>query len=61
MTMIQKSPDKTIQKIDMGFMAVLDSAIEKARQTNTKLVVWQDNKIIEIEPEERANHKNEKT
>ena len=41
-----------IQKIDKGFPAVALAAIEKARQTKTKLVVWRDGKIVEIDPNE---------
>jgi hypothetical protein len=48
----QQSTDEIIRKIDMGFPAVARAAIEKARQTKTKLVVWRDGKVIEIEPEE---------
>jgi|688.fasta_scaffold1392068_2 hypothetical protein len=50
--MIPPSPDKIIQKIDLGFPAIAAAAIEKARQTKTKLVIWRDGKIVEIDPEE---------
>lgn len=50
--MIQQSTDETIQKIDTGFPAIAHAAIEKARQTKTKLVVLRDGKIIEIDPDE---------
>lgn len=50
--MIQPSSDETIQKIDTGFPSVAQAAIEKARQTRTKLVVWHDGKIVEIDPDE---------
>ncbi|MDD2324685.1 MAG: hypothetical protein PHW63_01540 [Alphaproteobacteria bacterium] len=50
--MIQRSTDGTIQKIDTGFPAVAHAAIEKARQTKTKLVVLRDGKIVEIDPDE---------
>ncbi|QQR68911.1 MAG: hypothetical protein IPI58_08790 [Alphaproteobacteria bacterium] len=52
--MIEPSPDETIQKIDMGFPAIARAAIEKARQTNTKLVIWKDGKIVEVAPEEAS-------
>lgn len=50
--MSPKSTDETIQKIDTGFPAIAHAAIEKARQTGTKLVVWRDGKIVEIDPDE---------
>jgi len=50
--MIQPSTDETIQKIDLGFPSIAVAAIEKARQTKTKLVIWRDGKIVEIDPEE---------
>ncbi|MDX9690698.1 MAG: hypothetical protein RBT70_09625 [Alphaproteobacteria bacterium] len=50
--MIQQSPDETIKKIDTGFPAIAHAAIEKARQTKTKLVVLRDGKIVEIDPDE---------
>lgn len=52
--MIQLSTDETIHKIDTGFPAVAQAAVEKARQTKTKLVVWRDGKVVEIEPEEAS-------
>ena len=50
--MIPPSTDETIQKIDAGFPAVVQAAIEKARQTKTKLVVWRDGKVVEIDPDD---------
>lgn len=50
--MIQLSTDETIHKIDAGFPAVAHAAVEKARQTKTKLVVWRDGKVVEIDPDE---------
>ncbi len=50
--MIHPSTNETIRKIDEGIPAVIKAAIEKARQTKTKLVVWRDGKVIEIEPDE---------
>ena len=50
--MNQLSTDETIQKIDTGFPAVAIAAIEKARQTKTKLIIWRDGKIVEIYPDE---------
>ncbi|MCA3269504.1 MAG: hypothetical protein ACK5XX_01200 [Holosporales bacterium] len=52
LNMPQLSTDPIIKKIDLGFFAVGNAAIEKARQTKTKLVIWRDGKVIEIEPEE---------
>jgi hypothetical protein len=52
LTIPQLSTDPIIKKIDLGFSAVANAAIEKARQTKTKLVVWRDGKVIEIEPKE---------
>ena len=51
LTIPQISTDPIIKKIDLGFPAVANAAIEKARQTNTKLVIWRDGKIVEVEPE----------
>lgn len=52
--MIEPSTNETIRKIDIGFPAVAHAAVEKARQTKTKLVVWRDGKVVEIEPEEAS-------
>jgi hypothetical protein len=50
--MIQPSNNETIKKIDTGFPAVAHAAVEKARQTKTKLVIWRDGKITEVDPDE---------
>lgn len=50
--MIEQSTDETIKKIDLGFPTIGHAAIVKARQTNTKLVIWRDGKIIEITPDD---------
>lgn len=51
------STNPTIRKIDLGFPDVAKAAIEKARQTKTKLVVWRDGKVVEIDPEEALTDK----
>ena len=48
------STDETIKKIDLGFPSIAHAAIEKARQTNTKLVIWRDGKIVEVDPIDAA-------
>jgi hypothetical protein len=50
--MIQFSTDEILRRIEVAFPAVAQAAIEKARQTKTKLVVWKDGKVIEIDPDE---------
>ncbi len=50
--MTEKSTDETIRKIDLGFPAIAHAAIEKARQTQTKLVILRDGKVIEVEPDD---------
>jgi hypothetical protein len=54
--MNQLSTDEIIKKIDAGFPAVALAAIEKARQTKTKLVIWRDGAIVEIDPDEANAH-----
>ncbi|MCL2469399.1 MAG: hypothetical protein FWF24_04115 [Alphaproteobacteria bacterium] len=49
--MIHLSDDEIIQKIDEGMPAVLCAAIEKARQTKTKMVIMRDDKIVEVDPQ----------
>jgi len=55
--MTELSTDPIIRKIDLGFPTIAKAAIEKARQTNTKLVTWQDGKIIEVDPEPAVTEK----
>lgn len=50
--MSQQSSDDIIRKIDAGFPAIAKAAIEKARQTKTKLVIWRDGQIVEIDPDD---------
>lgn len=50
--MTELSTDPVIRKIDLGLQSVAMVVIEKARQTNTKLVIWRDGKVIEIDPVE---------
>ena len=57
--MPQISDDEIIRKIDLGMPAVVDAAINKAIQTKTKLVVWRDGRVVEIDPEELMGDKTE--
>ena len=41
--------------------AVAKVVIEKARQTNTKLVIWGDGKVVEINPDELMDTTEPKT
>jgi hypothetical protein len=50
--MAEPSNNPIIRKIDLGSPAVAQAAIEKARQTKTKLVIWRDGKIVEVDPDE---------
>lgn len=54
--MITPSIDEIIQKIDTGFPSIAHAAIEKARQTKTKLVVWRDGQVVEVDPDDVSIH-----
>ncbi len=50
--MTRLSTDPIIRKIDLGLVSVAQAALEKARQTKTKLVLWREGKIVEVDPDE---------
>ena len=45
-------PDSLIAKADMAFEAACREVIERARQSNTEIVIWRDGQIVELSPEE---------
>ncbi|XZE22598.1 hypothetical protein SH449x_002534 [Pirellulaceae bacterium SH449] len=46
------SPDSLITKADLAFEAACRKVIDRARQSNTEIVIWRDGKIVELSPEE---------
>lgn len=40
------------EKVDAAFQATTTTVIERARQTGTRVVVWEDGHIKEIPPEQ---------
>ncbi|XZE18845.1 hypothetical protein SH449x_004152 [Pirellulaceae bacterium SH449] len=46
------SPDSLIAKADLAFEAACRKVIDRARQSNTEVVIWRDGKIVELSPEE---------
>lgn len=49
---MDKLQDPMHDKIVQGIKASAATAVERARQTNTKLIVWRDGKIVEISPDD---------
>ncbi len=48
------APDSLIAKADLAFEAACRKIIDRARQSNTEIVIWRDGKIVELSPEEEA-------
>jgi hypothetical protein len=46
------SPDSLIAKADMAFEAACRKVIDRARQSNTEIVIWRDGQIVELTPDE---------
>jgi hypothetical protein len=46
------APDSLIAKADLAFEAACRKVIDRARQSNTEIVIWRDGKIVELSPEE---------
>ena len=46
------SPDSLIAKADRAFEAACRKVIDRARQSNTEIVIWRDGQIVELSPEE---------
>lgn len=51
--MIKSShPDSLIAKADRAFVEACRKVIERARLSNTEIVIWRDGKMIELSPDE---------
>jgi hypothetical protein len=46
------SPNSLIAKADMAFEAACRKVIDRARQSNTEIVIWRDGEIFELSPDE---------
>ncbi|MFM8251397.1 MAG: hypothetical protein ACKOBW_07390 [Planctomycetota bacterium] len=46
------SPDSLIAKADLAFESACRKVIERARQSNTEIVIWRDSAIVERSPDE---------
>lgn len=46
------TPDSLIAKADMAFEAACRKVIDRARQSNTEIVIWRDGEIVELSPDE---------
>jgi hypothetical protein len=46
------SPDWLIAKANMAFEAACRKVIDRARQSNTEIVIWRDGEIVELSPDE---------
>jgi hypothetical protein len=47
-----KAPDSLIAKADLAFEAACRKVIDRARQSNTEIVIWRDGQIVELSPED---------
>jgi len=45
-------PDSLIAKADLAFEAACRKVIDRARQSNTEIVIWRDGQIVELSPED---------
>ena len=51
--MIKSShPDSLIAKADLAFVEACRKVIERARLSNTEIVIWRDGKMVELSPDE---------
>jgi hypothetical protein len=48
--MTDMSLDPVHQKIVLAMAVAATNAVERAKQTGTKLVIWRDNHVVEIDP-----------
>ena len=47
------APDSwMIAKANLAFEAACRKVIDRARQSNTEIVIWRDGQIVELSPEE---------
>ena len=46
------APDSLIAKADLAFEAACRKVIDRARQSNTEIVIWRDGQIVELSPED---------
>ena len=46
------APDSWIDKANLAFEAACRKVIDRARQSNTEIVIWRDGQIVELSPEE---------
>ena len=51
MTM-ESNSDSLIAKANKAFEAACRKVIDRARQSNTEIVIWRDGQIVELSPEE---------
>jgi hypothetical protein len=45
-------PESLIAKADLAFEAACRKVIDRARQSNTEIVIWRDGQIVELSPED---------
>lgn len=45
-------PDLLVAKADLAFELACRQVIERARLSNTEIVIWRDGKMIELSPDE---------
>ncbi len=50
------APDSLIAKADMAFEAACRQVIDRARKSNTEIVIWRDGEIVELSPDEAARN-----
>ncbi len=48
----QNETDALTEVADAAFEATVKDVINKARQTGTDVVIWEDNEIVEVSPDE---------
>ena len=46
------APDSWIANANLAFEAAYRKVIDRARQSNTEIVIWRDGQIVELSPEE---------
>lgn len=52
MTTSPKTNDSLLDKANAAFEQVVIKVIERARQTGTSIIVWEDGQVREISPDE---------
>lgn len=63
MSMINKQneTDALTEVADAAFEATAKDVIEKARQTGTDVVIWENNEIVEVSPDDIERRQNERS